>query len=54
MPYEVKQFKNGWYVVKKLTNTKMSIKPFKTKADAIKQMTAIGIQESLNKKGKKV
>jgi hypothetical protein len=53
MPYEVKQFKNGWYVVKKPTNTKMSIKPFKTKADATKQMTAIGIQESLKKKSKK-
>jgi len=53
MPYEIKKFTNGWYVVKKSTNTKMSIKPFKTKADATKQMRAIGISESFKKKGKK-
>ena len=52
MPYEVKKFSNGWYVVKKSTNTKMSIKPFKTKADATKQMRAIGISEA-NRKSKK-
>ena len=43
MTYEIKKFKNGWYVVKKLTNTKMSINPFKTKAEAIKQILYIDI-----------
>jgi hypothetical protein len=53
MPYEIKKFINGWYVIKSSTNKKMSIKPFKTKEQATKQMQAIGISESLKKKGKK-
>lgn len=53
MPYEVKKFSNGWYVVKSVTNKKMSVKPFKTKVEAIKQMQAIGISESRKKNSKK-
>jgi len=53
MPYEVKKFANGWYVIKKTTKEKMSVKPFKTKAEATKQMQAIGISESKRKYIKK-
>lgn len=49
MPYEVKKFNNGWYVVKKLTGEKMSKKPFKSKVLAQKQMAAIGISSSIRK-----
>jgi len=49
MPYQVKKFSNGWYVVKLSTNEKMSIKPFKTKILATKQMQAIGISEAARK-----
>ena len=53
MPYEVKKFNNGWYVVKSATNKKMSVKPFKTKTEATKQMQAIGISEAKRKYMKK-
>jgi hypothetical protein len=50
MPYEVKKVGNGWYVFKKGTSTKFSIRPFKSKMDATKQMLAIMISESKGKK----
>jgi hypothetical protein len=43
MPFEVKKYKNGWYVVKATTGQRYSKKGFKTKAEATKQMNAIGI-----------
>lgn len=46
MPYQVKKYIRGWFVIKTSTNEKMSKKPFKTKEKAIKQMQAIGISES--------
>jgi hypothetical protein len=46
MPYQVKKYVSGWFVIKTTTNKKMSKKPFKTKELAIKQMQAIGINES--------
>jgi len=49
MPYEVKKFVNGWYVVKKTTREKMSKVPFKTMKAAKAQMAAIGIS-SMQKK----
>lgn len=50
MPYEVKKFSNGWYVVKKNTGEKMSKAAFKTKKAAQAQMAAIGISEAARKK----
>ena len=50
MPYEVKKFVNGWYVVKKTTREKMSKAPFKTMKAAKAQMAAIGISEAIKKK----
>lgn len=49
MPYEVKKFSNGWYVVKLSTGEKMSNKPFKTKTAAQKQLMAIRISEAARK-----
>lgn len=51
MPYEViKNIKpSGYYVVKKGTNMTFSSKPFKTKAEAIKQMQAIILSEQRRK-----
>jgi len=49
MPYEVKKYSNGWYVVKKTTREKMSKMPFKTMKAAKAQLAAIGISSSKKK-----
>ena len=50
MPYEVKKYSNGWYVVKKTTMEKMSKAPFKTMKAAKAQMAAIGISSMRTKR----
>lgn len=50
MPYMVKKYSNGWYVVKKTTMEKMSKAPFKSEKAARAQMAAIGISSAARKK----
>ena len=50
MPYIVKKYSNGWYVVKETTMQKMSKKPFKSEQAARRQMAAIGISTAARKK----
>lgn len=55
MPYKIikNEKPRGWFVVKEKDNKPMSENPHKTKKEAIAQLQAIGISESMKGKSKK-
>lgn len=41
MPWEIKKFPDGFYVVNKDTGKKKNAKPYTVRADAVKYMSAL-------------
>ena len=50
MPFTIKKYYNGYFVVNLDTNKRYNIKPHKTKDLALKHMQAIAINYYLGKK----
>lgn len=53
MPYDVKKFKDGWYVVKTTTGEKKNNEPYKSKEAALPYMRALYAHEGNKKHGRK-